>query len=180
MRILRAYADAPWVLFRTRSYATLRRSVRAQRNRRTNRSLLFLVSLAALVSTPALGEIGQIKSSSGTADVERGAEKLPAATGQQLLPGDWLETGKDGRISLTFVDNTRFAVGPDSRIALKKFEYDPTTQKGSFVARVERGSIAVVTGRITKTRCDDCGMEVETPDGDIDARGTRFIITVQK
>ena len=100
------------------------------------------------------------------------------------MPGDWLETGKDGRISLTFVDNTRFAIGPDSRIALKKFEYDPTTQKGSFVARVERGSIAVVTGRITKTRCDDmpgqCGMEVETPDSVVDARGTRFIITVAK
>ena len=142
--------------------------------------MLFLVSLAALASSPAFAEIGQIKSSSGAADVERGADKLPAATGQGLLPGDWLETGKDGRISLTFVDNTRFAVGPDSRIALKKFEYDPTTQKGSFVARVERGSIAVVTGRITKTRCDDCGMEVETPDGDIDAHGTRFIITVQR
>jgi len=119
--------------------------------------------------------------------VQRGTEKLPAATGQELLPGDWLETGKDGRISLTFVDNTRFAVGPDSRIALKRFEYDPTTQKGSFVAKVERGSIAVVTGRITKTRCDEepaeasaCGMQVETPDAVIDARGTRFIVSVPK
>ena len=148
------------------------------------RTPLFLISLTALISAPAVAEIGRIKSSSGVASVERGTAQLPAATGQELLPGDWLETGKDGRISLTFVDNTRLAVGPDSRIALKKFEYDPTTQKGSFVARVERGSIAVVTGRITKTRCDDmpgqCGMEVETPDSVVDAHGTRFIITVAK
>ena len=52
------------------------------------------------------------------------------------------------------------------------------------MAKVERGSIAVVTGRITKTRCDDmpgqCGMEVETPDSVVDAHGTRFIITVAK
>lgn len=146
-------------------------------------ALLFVVP-AAIVATPALAEIGRIKSSSGVANVERGAARLPAATGQELLAGDWLETGKDGRISLTFVDNTRFAVGPESRIALSKFEYDPTTQKGSFIAKVERGSIAVVTGRITKTRCDDmpdqCGMQVETPDGDVDAQGTRFIITVRK
>jgi hypothetical protein len=148
------------------------------------RALPYLISLAALVSSAAVAEIGRIKSSSGVASVQRGTEHLPAATGQELLAGDWLETGKDGRISLTFVDNTRFAVGPDSRIALSKFEYNPTTQKGSFVAKVERGTIAVVTGRITKTRCDDlpdqCGMEVETPDGDVDARGTRFIITVRK
>ena len=146
----------------------------------TSRASLCLLSLAALVATPAFAEIGRVKSSSGTASVQRGTDHLPAATGQELLAGDWLETGKDGRISLTFVDNTRFAVGPDSRIALKKFEYDPTTQKGSFIARVERGTIAVVTGRITKTRCDDCGMQVETPDGDVDAHGTRFIITVRK
>jgi hypothetical protein len=138
----------------------------------------------ALVSAPALAGIGRVKSSTGVAAVERGADKLPAQTGQELLAGDWLETGKDGSISLTFVDNTRFAVGPDSRVALSKFEYNPTTQKGSFIAKVERGTIAVVTGRITKTRCDDmpsdCGMQVETPDGDVDAQGTRFIITVRK
>ena len=56
-----------------------------------------------------------------------------------------------------------------------------------YVAKVERGTIAVVTGRITKTRCDpmpaeahSCGMEIETPDGDVDPHGTRFIITVRK
>ena len=153
-------------------------------NKRRGCRILLLACLPALAASPALAEIGRIKSSSGAANLERGAEKLPAATGQELLPGDWLETGKDGRISLTFVDNTRFAVGPDSRIALSKFQYNPTTQKGSFVAKVERGSIAVVTGRITKTRCDDmpdqCGMQVETPDSVVDAHGTRFIITVRK
>ena len=116
--------------------------------------------------------------------MQRGAAHIPAATGQPLEAGDWLETGKDGRISLTFVDNTRFSVGPDSRIALKAFAYDPTTQKGSFVARVERGTIAVVSGRITKTRCggqeaSGCGMTVETPDSTLDINGTRFILTVR-
>lgn len=149
---------------------------------------LFLASLAALValsSSPAWAEIGRIKSSLGQASVQRGAAHLPAGTGQALEAGDWLETGKDGRMSLTFVDNTRFAVGPDSRIALKAFAYDPTTQKGSFVARVERGTIAVVSGRITKTRCGGqvgppCGMTVETPDSTLDINGTRFILTVRR
>jgi hypothetical protein len=145
-----------------------------------------LVGCAALSASPALAEIGRVKSSLGEATVQRGAAHLPAATGQALEAGDWLETGKDGRISLTFVDNTRFAVGPDSRIALKAFAYDPTTQKGSFVARVERGTIAVVSGRITKTRCGGqtggppCGMTVETPDSTLDINGTRFVLTVRR
>ena len=114
---------------------------------------------------------------------------MPAAIGQDLMPGDWLETGKDGRISLTFIDDTRFSIGPDSRIALAKFDYDRTTEKGSFIAKVERGSIAVVSGRIAKTRCGgqeasagtSCGgMEVQTPKSTLAVRGTRFIITVPR
>ena len=147
--------------------------------------LASLASLAALAAAPASAEIGRIKSSLGTASVQRGSAQMPASTGQALEAGDWLETGKDGRISLTFVDNTRFAVGPDSRIALKAFAYDPTTQKGSFVARIERGTIAVVSGRITKTRCGGqagppCGMTVETPDSTLDISGTRFVLTVRR
>jgi len=149
------------------------------------RKPLFLVPLAALIASPAFGEIGRIKTTLGTASVQRGADHIPAATGQELLAGDWLETGKDGRISLTFVDNTRWSVGPDSRIALTKFDYDPTSQRGSFVAQIERGSIAVVSGRITKTRCDpvsesSCGVKLSTPDGDVSPHGTRFIIVVPR
>ena len=149
---------------------------------------VFLLALAVTTSD-AGAEIGRIKTSIGLATVQRGTTEIPAATGQDLMAGDWLQTGKDGRISLTFVDDTRFAVGPDSRIALSKFEYDPTTQKGSFVAQVERGSIAVVSGRIAKTRCgaesassgSGCGgMEVRTPKSTLAVRGTRFIVVVPR
>lgn len=141
------------------------------------RSHLF-VSLMLLAASPAAAEIGRIKSTLGMASVQRGTAHIPAAIGQDLMPGDWLETGKDGRISLTFVDDTRFAVGPDSRIALTKFEYDPTSQKGSFVAAIERGSIAVVSGRISKSGRD--AMQLRTPDSVIGMRGTRFIIVVPR
>jgi hypothetical protein len=139
---------------------------------------LALGLLLLLLAASDAGEIGRIKSKIGTATVERGTASIPASIGQQLTPGDWLVTGKDGQMSLTFVDFTRFAVGPDSRIELKKFEYDPTTQKGSFIAKVERGSIAVVSGRIAKSGRD--AEQIETPDSDIDVNGTRFIVVVRK
>ena len=139
---------------------------------------LFLASLVVLISSPASAEIGRIKSSIGTATVQRSGNNIPAATGQALMPGDWLETGKDGRISLTFVDNTRFAVGPNSRIELSKFEYDKTRQQGSFVTQVERGSLAVVSGRISKSGRD--AMQLRTPTSLLGVRGTRFIVEVSK
>ena len=142
------------------------------------RCSLFVVLLAALVSPPDAGEIGRVKSKIGTVAVERGAASIPASIGQELVAGDWLVTGKDSQMSVTFVDNTRFAIGPDSRIGLKKFEYDPTTQQGSFIAKVEHGSIAVVSGRITKGGRD--AEQIETPDSVIDVNGTRFIVVVRK
>lgn len=142
------------------------------------RRSFLLVLLFSSIASPAVAEIGRVKSKIGIAIVQRGAERLPATSGQDLMPGDWLETGKDGRITLTFIDDTRFAVGPDSRIALTKYEYDRTSQKGSFIAQIERGSIAVVSGRITKSGRD--GMQIRTPDSVLAIRGTRFIVTVPR
>lgn len=149
------------------------------------RALTFgplLLLLAAASPDPSgqgdSGEIGRIKSRLGAATVERGTASINATVGQELMPGDWLVTGSDGRMALTFVDDTRFSVGPDSRIGLKRFEYDPTTQKGSFIARVERGSIAVVSGRIAKSGRD--GEQIETPDSVLDVNGTRFVVVVRR
>ena len=142
------------------------------------RRTLFLFLMIGLSASPALGEIARIKSSSGTAFVERGAAHIPSITGQQLLAGDTLVTGKDGRISLTFIDNTRFAVGPNSRVAVSKFEYDRTRQQGSFLTQVDRGSLAVVSGKIAKSGRD--AMKVQTPNSLLGVRGTRFIVEVPK
>ena len=139
---------------------------------------LLLGALVVFGSTPALAEIARIKSTSGAATVKRGPASMPAKVGQQLNPGDWLETGKDGRIALTFVDNTRFAVGPNSRIAVSKFDYDRTRAQGTFVTQVSRGSLAVVSGKIAKSGKD--AMKVQTPTSLLGVRGTRFIVEVPK
>lgn len=139
--------------------------------------LPFALGLMALfAASPLFAEIARIKQSSGTAYVERSAQQLRPAPGLQLLAGDRLVTGKDGRMSLSFIDNTRFAVGPNSRISVTDFQYDRTRQKGSFVTRVDRGSLAVVSGRIAKSDRD--AMKVRTPNTLLGVRGTKFIIEV--
>lgn len=134
--------------------------------------------VALLIASPAFAEIARIKQSSGVAFVERNAQRIKPVPGLQLLAGDRLITGKDGRMSLSFVDNTRFAVGPNSRVSVSEFQYDRTRQRGSFVTQVDRGSLAVVSGRIAKSDRD--AMKVRTPNTLLGVRGTKFIIEIPK
>lgn len=137
---------------------------------------ILAFSLAAMAAQPVWAEIGRIKRSAGAAAVERGKTRLQPAPGLQLLTGDRLVTGKDGRISLTFIDNTRFSVGPNSKIAIDQFEFDRTTQRGTFLTQVDRGSLAVVSGQIAKSGRD--AMKVRTPTSLLGVRGTRFVVEV--
>ena len=139
---------------------------------------LGLGLIAFLAAAPAAAEIARIKQSSGTASVERSTQRLKAAPGLQLLAGDRLVTGKDGRMSLAFVDNTRFAIGPNSSVSVNEFQYDRTRQKGNFVTQVDRGSLAVVSGKIAKSGPD--AMKVRTPNTLLGVRGTKFIVDVPK
>lgn len=139
----------------------------------------FALGLIALLSaSPVAAEIARIKQSSGASAIERGAGRLKAVPGLVLLPGDRLVTGKDGRMSLTFIDNTRFAIGPNSHVSVSEFQYDRTRQKGSFLTRVDRGSLAIVSGKIAKSGRDV--MKVRTPNSLLGVRGTKFIVEVPK
>ena len=133
--------------------------------------------IAAAVSTQALAaDIGRIKTVVGQANIVRGTTTLPATPGATLSVKDVLTTGKDGRIGVTFVDNSRFAVGPNAHVSLAEFEFDDTTHKGSSLTQVDRGSLAIVSGQIAKENKD--AMKVKTPTSLLAARGTRFVVDV--
>ncbi len=139
--------------------------------------IAFLVSLGALLTAqPAFAEIARIKRSMGSATVERAGTKLAPKPGFLLLTGDTLVTGKDGQLSLTFIDDTRFSVGPNSSISVDKFGYNARSQTGEFTTRVNRGSLAVVSGQIARSKQD--AMKVRTPTSLLGVRGTKFIVEV--
>lgn len=137
-----------------------------------------LGACAILMTTPAMAEIARVKMATGAASIERNGKLTRAAPGVQLQQGDRLVTGKDGRISLTFLDNTRFAVGPNSRVSVSQFRYDRTRQQGEFVTSVDRGSLAIVSGKIAKSKRD--AMRMRTPTSLLGVRGTKFIVEVPK
>ena len=141
------------------------------------KNIVLLLGLVALgASSGALAEIARVKTASGAAAVVRGSQKLKPAPGLQLEAHDTLVTGKDGRMAVTFIDNTRFAVGPNSSVSVSEFQYDRTRQKGPMVTQVDRGSLAVVSGKIAKSNRD--AMKVRTPNTLLGVRGTKFIVEV--
>jgi hypothetical protein len=133
--------------------------------------------IAGALSTQALAaDIGRVKTVVGQASVVRGTSTLPATPGQTLSVKDVLTTGPDGRIAITFIDNSRFAVGPNAHLSLAQFEFNDTTHKGASLTQVDRGSLAIVSGQIAKENKD--AMKVKTPTSLLAARGTRFVVDV--
>ncbi|MFI4934977.1 MAG: FecR domain-containing protein [Caulobacterales bacterium] len=135
-----------------------------------------MVACLSTAGAAAGADIGRIKSVAGTAAVVRGKSSTPAAAGELLQAGDVLKTGPGGRIGVTFIDNSRFAVGPNSTIALSQFEFDDTTHVGRSLTTVNRGSLAVISGQIAHENKD--AMRVRTPTALLASRGTRFVVEV--
>lgn len=137
----------------------------------------LLMTACLSTASVAAAEIGRIKTVSGAASVVRGKAAATATPGYQLLVSDVISTGRDGRIGITFVDNSRFSVGPNSRVSLSQFEFDDTTHRGRSLTTVDRGSLAIVSGQIAKENKD--AMKVRTPTSLLAARGTRFVVEVK-
>lgn len=140
------------------------------------RPFLAFAMLSAALTAPAAAEVARVKSHAGQAFVVRGGTQMPARPGLVVEAKDTLLTRRDGRLALTFIDNTRFALGPNSQVSVSKFLFDRRTQRGEFEAQVNRGSLAVVSGQIAKSQKD--AMKVRTPTTLLGVRGTRFVVTV--
>lgn len=133
---------------------------------------LFLTAWAVVGLAGELA--GTIKTSRGTANIERGGTSLPAAVGAAVEVNDTIVTGADGIVGLTLRDNTRLTAGPNTTMALDQYEFDTTTHAGSMDASVKSGSLAVISGDIAKSNPD--AVVFRTPTVTLGVRGTEFII----
>jgi len=144
--------------------------------------------LAAIVVAAAIGlafaaaataaEIGQIKVSKGQVSVDRKGQALGGNVGLWLESADVVKTGADGSVGITMSDNSLLSAGPNSILALERFDFDPTTSQGRFDAQLQRGTLAVISGRIAKQSPQ--AMTVRTPSAALAVRGTEFVVSVHE
>jgi hypothetical protein len=131
--------------------------------------------MAAIAPAPALAqEAGHVKVAKGTVQLERAGQKVPATIGATVQAGDVVTTGADGSIGITFLDNSLLSAGPSSVLVIDRFVFDSTTHQGSFESRLQKGTLAVVSGKLAKQSAD--AMKVKTPAAVLGVRGTEFLV----
>ena len=136
---------------------------------------LLALTMAALAWAPAHADVGQIKVAKGQVAVERQGQAMPGTVGLLLEAADVLKTGADGSVGITMRDNSLLSAGPNSILALERFEFDATTSQGRFDAQLKRGTLAVISGRIAKQSPQ--AMTVRTTSAVLAVRGTEFVVS---
>ena len=140
-----------------------------------NRMVLSLAVVVVLGAAPAVAqEAGHVKVAKGAVQIERGGQKLPATLGAVVQAGDVVATGTDGSVGITFLDNSLLSAGPNSVLAIDRFAFDSTTHQGSFESSLQKGTLAVVSGKLAKQSPD--AMKVKTPAAVLGVRGTEFLV----
>jgi ferric-dicitrate binding protein FerR (iron transport regulator) len=90
---------------------------------------------------PSAVAVVQILEARGEATVLKGAERLPAATGQPLVKGSGILTGPGSAVSFAFVDGTRVELGPDTLV--REISDGPPGKR----IQVSQGSLAADVAR---------------------------------
>ena len=136
---------------------------------------LLAAGFALLGAAPAFADsVGQVKVSAGAVFIERAGTRLAAPVGTNVEASDNVVTGADGAAGITFVDNSRLSLGPNSMLAISRFSFNPTTHEGNFDSALKRGTLSVISGKLARRSPD--AMTVSTPSTILGVRGTEFVV----
>jgi hypothetical protein len=137
---------------------------------------IWLLSLICAAAVQAADPAGTVKSLKGTAHIERGKDRVEVAVGTALKAEDKLVSGSASGVGITLRDSTLLTVGANSTIELHKYTFNRSTNIGQMDTSVKRGTLAVVSGLMTKNNPNDVVFRTNTVT--LGVRGTEFIIEV--
>ena len=92
----------------------------------------------------------------------------PTKVGDSVYLGDVVQTGADGKISITFTDDTAFNLSSNARMTLNDFVYDPNGKSNATLFNLTKGTFTFVAGKVAKTG----DMKITTPVATMGIRGT--------
>ncbi len=137
---------------------------------------MFIGSITPCGATELLS-CGSFKNVSGEVFIQRQENNITAVTGDRLYPLDQIQSGKDSSASLILQDDTIICLGPDSTMDMTEFIFNPSVYEYSLVTRMLSGTFLFLSGVIAKIAPDN--VKIQTPDGTIAVRGTRFLVEVR-
>jgi len=136
---------------------------------------IALALTLAFAAQAHAAEVGQIKTVRGQVAIDRQGKTVPAVVGTRLQQSDTVTTGGDGSVGITMDDDSLLSAGPNSSLSVDQYAFDPATNRGRLVTSLNKGTLAVISGRIAKQSPD--AMTVRTPSAILGVRGTEFVVS---
>ncbi|MGE8944245.1 FecR family protein [Leptospira interrogans] len=130
-----------------------------------------ILSLAILLATFVLGGATHAVSQVGTAaavrnDV-RGSVAGALRSGSPVQQNETIAAAENSSAQLLFRDKTSLTVGPNSRVVIDRFVYNPDSGAGQAAVSVARGALRFVTGSQASSH-----YAVRTPSASVGVRGS--------
>ncbi|MEO7741914.1 MAG: FecR family protein [Usitatibacter sp.] len=140
---------------------------------------VFTMVVAVGFSGAALAaDIGLVKVSRGSVEIQRDGARMPAGVGAGLRNADVIVTGADSSAGITFTDNSLVSIGPNSVFAIDKYRFDTTTHVGEFEGNLRQGRLAAASGKMVRQAPES--MKIRTPSAIMGVRGTDFVVQVDE
>jgi hypothetical protein len=125
---------------------------RASRTAKNFAGTLTLFVVFCSTAQAAGPQVAQIKTVSGQAEILRNGARTRARIGDPLFEKDTIETGADGAIGITFIDNTVMSSGANSQIILEDYKFNSSNFTGSMLTDMNRGTLSMVSGDMREAR----------------------------
>ena len=138
----------------------------------------YLALLLLLVTTSVFADIGSVTEISGAGSIKRGKDTITIAKGTVIQTNDKVET-KNGKVKITFKDNTTVSVTEHSSLVIDDFVYDPKNAAGGKLGiKATGGAVRYVSGAIAGANPNS--VKINTPTAAIAVRGTDFVMAVNE
>ncbi len=138
-------------------------------------SLAFgIVALALPFPATAEPRVGVTSATSGgpTGKPPAQAERV-LHVGVDVQANEIVTTGSNDRAHLLFLDGSSLTVGPQARLSIDKFVYDPNSKTGVLAVNASQGVFRFVGGKISKT----APVTITTPSATLSIRGGIMIVS---
>jgi len=129
-------------------------------------SLAIALPASSATQKPEIGR-AELITNDVTGTLATSARKLK--TGDNIHQNEVIATAKESEAELVLNDDTKLAVGPESRIVLDSFIYDPEKKDGEVIINAAKGAFRFITGKSAKS-----AYTIKTPASTIGVRGTTF------
>jgi hypothetical protein len=131
--------------------------------------------MLGIFSLALANEAGLVKKFKGDSHILRDGKELSIDVGTKIFDADTIITKKNSSVGLIFKDNTRIAVGANSEFKIEEYLFDLGEKKITFRTNLIKGSLACVTGLVSKT--NPRAFELKAKSATIGIRGTYFIVS---